>query len=128
MKQHVFFIEDEVELLSAYTELLTNEGYKVDSFSTGLDALKAIDQTGIVPDVVVSDYHLHKMTGIDIFMHLKNKNIQIPMILISGFIDTFIITQCENVGASGLLEKPYDIETLVQAIDQAIEKNKILIA
>ena len=128
MKQHVFFIEDETELLSAYTELLLSEGYKVDSFSSGADALKAIDQSGIIPDVLVSDYHLHKMTGIDIFKHLKNKNIQIPMILISGFVDTFIVTQCEIVGASGLIEKPYDIQTLVETIDRAIEKNKILIA
>jgi len=128
MKQHVFFIEDETELLSAYTELLLSEGYKVDSFSSGAEALKAIDQKGIIPDVLVSDYHLHKMTGIDIFKHLKNKNIQIPMILISGFVDTFIVTQCEIVGASGLIEKPYDIQTLVETIDRAIEKNKILIA
>ena len=128
MKQHVFFIEDETELLSAYTELLLSEGYKVDSFSSGAEALKAIDQSGIIPDVLVSDYHLHKMTGIDIFKHLKNKNIQIPMILISGFVDTFIVTQCEIVGASGLIEKPYDIQTLVETIDRAIEKNKILIA
>ena len=128
MKQHVFFIEDEIELLSAYTELLVSEGYKVNSYSSGADALHAIEQEGIIPDVIVSDYHLHRMTGIDIFKHLRSKNIQVPMILISGFVDTFIVTQCDNVGASGLIEKPYDIQTLVETINRAIEKNKILIA
>jgi len=78
----------------------------VGSYKCGNDLLENIDK--IKPDIILSDYHMVNGTGLDILNGLENKNLTIPVIIISSYTkqESEQILACLDKGAVDVLEKP----------------------
>ncbi|MBC8166810.1 MAG: response regulator transcription factor [Bryobacteraceae bacterium] len=91
--------------------------------SSGTEALVLIDHER--PDVVLMDVRLPGMSGIEVLKALRDRQIAVPVILITTFDDEHAFLQAMHAGASGFLRKDISLEELTAAIDCAIRGERI---
>jgi PAS domain S-box-containing protein len=117
----IVLVDDEVAVARATQMLLELEGHAVLS-ARGLDsALALIDQHGIMPDLIVSDFHLgSNVSGIDVIRELRElAGFRIPAILVTG--DTSPRrANAENIENLEILSKPVDAAEFLDCIDRLL--------
>jgi two-component system, OmpR family, response regulator RegX3 len=106
----LLLVEDEESFIDALTVGLTREGFKVVVARDGAEALACFDE--VVPDLVLLDVMLPKMSGLDVCRALRKKS-NVPIIMVTaraGEIDTVVALE---VGADDYVTKPYRLRELV---------------
>lgn len=93
--------------------LLEMEGFAVDSASTGAAALALTEQQS--PDVVMVDYHLNDMTGLELITKLRERDhlSATPVLVASG---RDIEPEARKAGATEFLLKPFEPDDLIAAL------------
>lgn len=86
-------------------------------------ALEILADGGI--DLVLTDYKMPKITGLELIKHLHSHYPQIPVIMITGYPSIEGAVEAVKVGAEEYLSKPFTDEELFKAIDAAVEKLKL---
>jgi len=117
--EHVYLVEDNAEIRFHLKALLINRGYKVHEFEGAqafLDEHVQLER----PCVLVLDMRMPKLSGLDLQNHLKNQNIFIPIIFISGESHQQEIISAMKGGAIEFLWKPFKSDDLLQAIQRGI--------
>ena len=79
----VLFVEDDLVVLTAYRKRLEKAGYRVETASDGLEAMKQLARS--VPDIVILDLMMPKVTGVDVMRSLRRlpKLQKVPVIVLS---------------------------------------------
>lgn len=109
----VMLIEDDKIMLSLLRTLLELEGYQVFQFDPDNDVLEAI-QTEL-PDVVVLDYQLKNINGLDILRIIReDEKLGSTRVLMSSGLD--VRRKCLAAGADGFLLKPFMPDDLIKLI------------
>ncbi len=98
----VLLIEDNRLGLAARRTVLEELGYRVTATASPQEALDALDDARF--DLVVTDYKLPSMTGKDFIAKVRESQATVPVILISGFVDSLGLTE-KNTGADYVLQK-----------------------
>ncbi len=119
-KAKVFLIDDEVEFGSALAERLRLRDYDARAFFQAKDALDIIQSDP--PHVVLLDFRMPGMDGIEVLKIIKQMNPSIEVIMLTGHGDTWSIEEGMKSGAFEYIMKPVDILELILKINQA--KNK----
>jgi len=117
--EHVYLVEDNAEIRFHLKALLNNRGYKVHEFEGAqafLDEHVQLER----PCVLVLDMRMPKLSGLDLQNHLKNQNIFIPIIFISGESQQQEIISAMKGGAIEFLWKPFKGDDLVAAVQRGI--------
>ncbi len=119
-KIKVLVIEDDGAALSYLTTFIGKEGFEVLSAASGEEGLEKFKKEK--PDVVITDYKMAGLTGLDIMrkVHALDKNVQI--IFITAFGGTEIAISAMQEGALDYLKKPIDLAQLLIALGRAKEK------
>ena len=113
-------IDDENELIEAFKECLSDK-YNIIGFNSAADFLVYLsDQPNRPFQIAVTDYKLGNTNGLDMIEKARLINKNIVFILLSGFIDQMTAQHAQRVGAYCILEKPVQIETLEQKIQDLI--------
>jgi two-component system alkaline phosphatase synthesis response regulator PhoP len=114
MKKKILIIEDEQDLIKGLKLNLSDEGFEVDWAVNGVDGLrKAIEET---PDLIILDIMLPEMDGLEVCRNLRQKNIYIPVIMLTakgGEIDKVVGLE---IGADDYMTKPFSIRELLARI------------
>ena len=98
----ILLADDNIDGLKARKTLLEELGYRIFTAANGEDAL---DQFGRQKfDLVVTDYKMPCMDGLELIARLRKKAPEVPIILISGFVDTLGLNE-ENTGADAVIQK-----------------------
>ena len=115
--QSVLLIDDNEGVLSAMTGLLEISGFDVHAIDSG-DKVMALLETGFEPDILITDYRLPSLTGIEI-VHLTRKKLDstIPAIILSGDTSASEI-QNHSLEKCAVLQKPCPAETLFDTISK----------
>ena len=117
----ILIIDDEEDICSTLSKILTAQGYKT---LTSLDATNGLNQIKKnVVDLVLLDVWLEgsKKNGIELLKIIKNFNINLPVILISGHGNIEMAVNSIKKGAFYFIEKPFKSEKLFLLIDRALE-------
>jgi len=117
--EHVYLVEDNAEIRFHLKALLNNRGYKVHEFEGAqafLDEHVQLER----PCVLVLDMRMPKLSGLDLQNHLKNQNIFIPIIFISGESQQQEIISAMKGGAIEFLWKPFKSDDLIGAVQRGI--------
>lgn len=116
----VVFVEDDEDQLHVIPRMLQQLGYTVHAFADGASALAALRQ-GLSAQVVVTDFDMPQMTGVELARSLFEAGLRLPVILISGRIQEKhpAFAHVETV-----LPKPYNREQLAGAIRRAVERER----
>lgn len=117
----VLAVDDNPENLSVLRSMLERAGFKVRAARDGEQALRSARAEP--PDVILMDVHMPKMDGYEACKALKEDSQlrDIPVIFISALSDPFNKTQAFGLGAMDYLEKPWQMEDLVQRVGNAIK-------
>jgi DNA-binding NtrC family response regulator len=117
----VFVVDDEVLLLDLAEALLTPIGCNVRKFSNPEDALREFPNAA--PMVVITDYAMGRMNGMDLIRECRRLNPQQKTILISGTVDGEVFAGAP-VKPDAFVAKPYDISQLVSIVREMISSEK----
>ena len=117
----VYVVDDDTDVLGSLRFLLETDGFDVRTFRSGAALLNAI-ATGEV-DCFVIDYKMAAMNGLDLAERLRNRDIDTPIILITGYPDANILEKAAAAGIHHVLLKPHLEESLVNRIRGAIRES-----
>jgi FixJ family two-component response regulator len=118
----VFVIDDDADVRAAIAGLLKFEGLKCEAFSTALEFLRNPRSDG--PACLVLDVRLPGMTGLDVQRELAAAGVKIPIIFITGHGDIPMTVKAMKSGAVEFLTKPFDDQTLLDAIRLALDRDR----
>jgi len=117
----VYVVDDDTGVLGSLRFLLETDGFAVRTFRSGAGLLSVI-ATGEA-DCFVIDYKMPVMSGIDLAVRLRNRDIDAPIILITGYPDGNILKKAAAAGIYHVLLKPHLEESLVSYIRGAIQES-----
>jgi len=113
MDERILIIEDDEEILRVLKRVLTYEGYVVDTALTGQAGLTLAQEQ--VPDLVVLDWMLPKMDGLEVCRRLQKLGNQ-PIMMLTAKDTTQDRVQGLDAGADDYVVKPFEIEELLARI------------
>jgi len=113
MDERILIIEDDEEILRVLKRVLTYEGYIVDTALTGHAGLTLAQEQ--VPDLVVLDWMLPKMDGLEVCRRLQKLGNQ-PIMMLTAKDTTQDRVQGLDAGADDYVVKPFEIEELLARI------------
>jgi len=112
-------IEDDVSQRGSIESLLAFKGFITKSYSTANDFLQTLPFER--PAIVIADIQLPDISGVDLHRMLMEKNINPPIIFISGEASIQESIDAMKQGAIEFLVKPFEIDTLIAAVNNAIK-------
>jgi CheY-like chemotaxis protein len=98
----ILLVDDNRDGVIARRSVLEELGYQVVTAGCGLDALNLHEQRNL--DLVITDYRMSPMDGLELIAHLRQRGFQKPIILLSGFAETLGM-RSENTGADVVIQK-----------------------
>ena len=122
MTNTVLIVDDEQVLAQAMGEYLQRHGYAVNVRSSGEDGLRAIDQEP--PDVVVLDYRLPRMDGMQALREIKQSHPEIEVVMLTAHGSVEGAVEAIKQGAFDYLSKPLDLEELRLVVAKALQSLK----
>ena len=121
--KYILLVEDEKDILELFTEYLSSNGFNIVSFQNPKAALNYFYQNQSNCSIVITDYRMPQMSGIDLIKEMREKdtNCKIKTIIISAFIkdnlpyDKSYITMIDKI-----LEKPVYLDRLKNEVKELI--------
>ena len=128
MSTEILIIDDNSDIRNIINDLIIEAGYKTRLAANYNQALNEIDKK--LPDVAIIDVKLDKgdNDGLELLSHIKTKDKNIPVIIITGHANVEMAIKALKTGAFEFIEKPFNQERLLNFINRAVEninlKNK----
>ena len=119
MKQVVIVDNEPDLLLSIRAGFEKNDRFHLMTAENGMEALDILENNII--DLVVTDLRMPEMDGVELLAAMSQSFPEIPSIVMTAFGTSGLEQQLKKAGTLNLLEKPLDIETLDQAINNALD-------
>lgn len=120
MTDHILLVEDDPKLARFVAEELKLEGYQVTIAETGLDGLMmARDQQ---PDLLILDWMLPGMSGLDLCLRLRSTGVQVPIIMLTAKDEVPDRVAGLNAGADDYVTKPFSIEELLARVKARLRR------
>jgi DNA-binding response OmpR family regulator len=117
----VLIVDDEEELVTTIAERLQIRGMQAQTATDGETALKMIEANP--PQVVVLDVMMPGIGGIEILKRMNAQNLQIPVILLTGYGSSEQGKEGMELGAFDYLMKPCDLNMLISKIQEAAKNS-----
>ena len=119
----VFVVDDDLSFRRSVERLIGLAGFKVRSFGSARDFLAA--ETPDVPSCLVSDVRMPGLSGLDLQRELSQIGRHLPIIFITGHGDIPMSVRAIKAGAVEFLTKPFGERELLEAIEQALERDQL---
>jgi two-component system response regulator AtoC len=117
----VLVVDDEPALRFAVEEVLTGRGFEVMTVESATKALEHLD--GV--DVVVSDYAMPDMDGIQLLERIRTANASMPVVLVTAHGSERLAVRALKQGAYDYLTKPFDNDELFYTVERAAETHRL---
>jgi two-component system response regulator FixJ len=114
----VFVVEDDDPMRESLATVLRDAGYGVRAYSNAEEFISATAANGT--GCVVSDIRMPGMDGLALLRRLRDGQKMWPVVLITGHGDIALAVAAMKAGAADFLEKPFDAESLLAAVDSAL--------
>jgi FixJ family two-component response regulator len=118
----VFVIDDDADVRAAIQGMLKSVGLRSQSFGTAQEFLRSKQPDG--PTCLVLDVRLPGVNGLDFQRELADAGIPIPIIFITGHGDIPMTVRAMKSGAVEFLTKPFRDQDLLDAINQALDRDR----
>ena len=113
-------VDDDVFLVSAMAELLSEEGYDVHTASNGFSAVRQASESR--PAIVLLDLVLPERSGIDVLVELRADPAtrDLAIVIVTG--NAHMLTDAHLADVDGVLEKPFDASELLATVHRAVNR------
>ncbi len=116
----VLLVDDEPEVLEILRALLDFHGFSVFT-SNQPENVVAMSQS-VSPDVLITDYKMPGMNGLQVAVALKKVKPELPIIFVSGYVSKDLLLSLIQTGVHDVIEKPFDEKRIIQTVTSAIQK------
>jgi CheY-like chemotaxis protein len=117
---HILIVDDNALGLLARRSVLAELGHVIETSSVPQDALELCKQHNF--DLIVTDFKMPNMNGVEFIKQLRLANIQVPVILLSGFTDTLGLSEA-NTGADAVIQKSAnEVQHLIRSVTRLLKK------
>ena len=111
-------VDDDESFLRSIARLLRSVGYAVKTFESGRELLASLP--GSSPQCLVLDIHMPEMTGFELQDRIVAQGFRVPVIFVTACDTPETRARAHHVGSFGLLVKPFDKQSLFDAIGVAV--------
>ena len=120
----ILIVDDERAIRNSLGEILTDEGYEVDTAEDGPSALEKVDKERF--DVIFCDIKMPGMDGTEVLQKLVEDGVDSAIVMISGHGDIETAVDCIKKGAFDFIQKPLDLNRILITIKNATDKVSIV--
>jgi PAS domain S-box-containing protein len=121
--ESILLVDDEPTVMEIGTILLKGLGYKVTSRTDSVEALEVFRSSPDVFDLVITDYTMPKLTGLDFAREVKRIRPDTPILLCTGFSEKITTDSVKELGMR-LLMKPYSMRQISEEIRKILDARK----
>jgi two-component system response regulator FixJ len=116
MRRLVHIVDDDSEVRAATSFMLRRHGYETQIYGSGLEFLQ---QRRLDRGCILLDFRMPEMDGFELLAKLARRDVDLPVIILTGHGDIPLAVRAMKRGAVDFLEKPYDTDRLIGAIERA---------
>ncbi len=121
-QENILFVEDDEDQLTLIPRVLSQLGYHVHAHQSGKEAFQCIKTNKITIDLVITDYDMPEMNGLQLAKKIQSYNPLIPVIVVTGRkAPDGMQTQASNI--KRIIRKPYNKTTISRVIREILEVN-----
>jgi two-component system response regulator AtoC len=117
----VLVVDDDAGIREYLDSLLSLEGYRIECVAGGVEALARLDN-GLQPDVVILDIMMPGMDGLEVLTQLRERDAELPVIMLSGVGQTATVVRAMKAGAYDYIDKSFEVDELQMAVEKALER------
>jgi CheY-like chemotaxis protein len=116
----ILLVDDNTNGLSARKSVLQELGHKIVTAACGADALEKYAEHKF--DLVVTDYKMPRMDGLELISRLRKQTPDVPIVLISGYVDTLGLNE-DSTGADAVIQKSAnEVAHLVRVVNRLLRR------
>jgi len=116
--RHILYIDDDEAQVYMIKRMLERWGYRVSTYIEQREALVALRAGNIQFDLVVTDFHMPGMSGVEVARAIRDAQPDLPVIVVSGYITDALRTQAAAAGVRELIAKTQVVEELRDALQR----------
>lgn len=113
-------MDDTPTALEVIQRNLSASGYRIYTASNAVDAIQLLENIPI--DIVITDYKMPKVSGLDLIRHVRENYYNTEVIMITGYASVKGAVEAVKMGAEEYLPKPFTDEELFAAVELALKK------
>jgi len=117
----ILYLDDDEAIVFLTSRLLGRKGFRISPFTDQQEALDAVRATPNAFDVVVTDYNMPGISGVDVAGEIRMIRDDLPVVIASGFVDEDLQTRAAAAGVKALIFKETFVDKFVNAIENAVE-------
>jgi DNA-binding NtrC family response regulator len=117
MKKRILVVEDEEKLRRVIELQLVSAGFEVDKAAAAEEGLKILDRA----DLVLTDFKLPNMDGLQLLSLIRRQNAQVPVIVMTAYGSVETAVEAMKAGATDFLLKPFSLDHLMRVVQKALE-------
>jgi len=127
-KGHILVLDEDQNVRTAVTGVLTDNGYRVANFQKTRDAMDALkkDSENSDIDLIISDIRVPEMNEIDFIKQVKELRPEVPIILMTEFATIDNAISAIRSGAFDFLKKPFKVPEVILSVERALKHYRIV--
>lgn len=122
MNSKVCVVDDDSAVRQSVADLLDSEGITTECFDSVESFLESVLDSQEPCGCIIADQRMPGMSGVDLKRVLIEKQIETPVILLTGYRDVAIDTEAKSLGIFAILEKPYPPADLIAITEKALDE------
>jgi DNA-binding NtrC family response regulator len=123
MSNKILIVDDEPFNLDLLEQELTDRGYSIERAGNGAEALGKFES--FHPDLILLDYQMPDMNGIDVLKELRSRGHETPIVLVTAYGSIERAVQAMREGAYDFIPKPFEPDHLALVVEKALEREKL---
>ena len=118
--EQVLYVDDDPVMMVLVEDLLKRAGYRVICLGDPRQALARAGEPGDPVDIVVTDFNMPELSGLDIAAELRRLRPGLPVVITTGYVSETLRSQAQQLGVLQVLQKEYTLEQLAGVVHQCL--------
>jgi DNA-binding NtrC family response regulator len=123
MSESILIVDDELSNRRILEQVLSRAGYRVEAADAGSRALNQLD--AFRPDLIILDYMMPDLTGMDVLRELRKREDDTPVIMITAYGTIERAVEAIQEGAYDFITRPFKPDHIIHVVRKALERQKL---
>ena len=116
----ILIVDDEPGIIEEVSSFLAEEGYEIRTADTAEEGIRLFQE--FKPALILLDMKLPDQPGIEVLRFVKQHSPSTKVIVNTGYVDQKMIDEAESLGRDSFLQKPFNLERLVEEIELVLKR------